>query len=364
MTALGESIRRLFPPLRVGRKLWTAMAVLVVYGLVVSAIISIEHLPDIEWGAESTVLNGLVLSFLIAFRNNHAYDRWWEARKLWGQLTNVSRNFCLKIQTLDNVAARDREAVAQLIITFDQELTSHLRRPYGSDEDQRRAMQGEDLDHEPLRVAGRIYELIALWHRQGLIDGWALLWLDGEIRSLMDICGACERIRNTPLSASYRALLRHGIAIYLAVAPFYLIEDTGIAGFPMFILAAYFLLGIELVAEEIEEPFGAGGDNLPLDRYCSNIERSVRKIIATLDNRLTGDAATASPDGSSQSRPERTPPSAASIPTDDPKLSAAGRAGAAPARTVPHHCPDEDGAGSTDGPASGSPGPEPHEREG
>ena len=59
-----------------------------------------EHLPPIDWGAESTVLNGLVLGFLIAFRNNHAYDRWWEARKLWGQLINESRNLCLKVQAL------------------------------------------------------------------------------------------------------------------------------------------------------------------------------------------------------------------------------------------------------------------------
>ena len=61
------------------------------------------------------------------------------------------------------------------------------------------------------------------------------------------------------------------MAMYLVIAPFYLIDDTGIYGFPMFVLAAYFLLGIELVAEEIEEPFGPGGDNLPLERYCATI---------------------------------------------------------------------------------------------
>ena len=96
------------------------------------------------------------------------------------------------------------------------------------------------------------------------------------------LCGACEKIRNTPLPSSYRALLRHGIALYLAITPFYLIEDIGLAGLPMFILAAYFLLGIELVAEEIEEPFGAGGDNLPLERYSMTIETSAREILGAL----------------------------------------------------------------------------------
>ncbi len=73
--------------------------------------------------------------------------------------------------------------------------------------------------------------------------------------------------------------MRHGIALYLAVTPFYLIDDIGLAGLPMFVLAAYFLLGIELVAEEIEEPFGAGGDNLPLERYVATIHDSVREIL-------------------------------------------------------------------------------------
>ena len=88
-----------------------------------------------------------------------------------------------------------------------------------------------------------------------MLDGWSLLWLDGHVKSLMDICGACERIRYTPLSSSYRALLRHGIALYVLISPFYLIEDIGPSSFPLFVLAAYFLLGIEMVAEEIEEPF-------------------------------------------------------------------------------------------------------------
>ncbi len=132
--------------------------------------------------------------------------------------------------------------------------------------------------HRPIQIAGAIYDAVFKWKQDGQIDGWTMLMLDGQIKSFMDICGACERIRNTPLSSSYRALLRHGIALYLLITPFYLIEDIGLAGLPTFLLAAYFLLGIELVAEEIEEPFGTGGDNLPLERYCATIRDSVREV--------------------------------------------------------------------------------------
>jgi ion channel-forming bestrophin family protein len=279
MAALREAIRRLFPPLKVRSKLWGSMVVLTIYGLLVSVAISIEHLPHIDWGAESAVLNGVVLSFLIAFRNNHAYDRWWEARKLWGQLVNENRNLCLKVRSLVGVEAADREAIGRLVIAFAEALKDHLRRRDGSDEPRPEDETKGGRVHEPICVAGAILDTVLRWQGEGRIDGWGLLWLDGQVKSLMDICGACERIRNTPLSSSYRALLRHGLALYLALAPFYLIEDTGLAGFPMFELAAYFLMGIELVAEEIEEPFGAGGDNLPLERYCATIATSVHEIL-------------------------------------------------------------------------------------
>ena len=281
MVAFWGSLRRLFPPLKVRAKLWPMMLILAVYGMLVSKAIEYEHLPNIEWGAESTVVNGLALSFLIGFRNNHAYDRWWEARKLWGQLINENRNLCLKVRSLTGIDAADREAVGRLIITFAEALKDNLRQGGGRDSSPAEIETEAEWRHQPSRAAHGILETVVRWQREGRIDGWGLLWLDGQVKSLMDICGACERIRNTPLSSSYRALVRHGIAIYLAIAPFYLIEDTGLSGLPMFVLAAYFLVGIELVAEEIEEPFGPGGDNLPLERYCLTIANSVHEILET-----------------------------------------------------------------------------------
>jgi ion channel-forming bestrophin family protein len=281
MAALREALRRLFPPLKVRATLWSSMVLLAVYGLLVGYAIWFEHLPPIEWGAESTVVNGLALGFLIGFRNQHAYDRWWEARKLWGQLINENRNLCLKVRSLLGVGATDRVAVGRLVIAFAEALKDHLRRSDGSDDAVAEMEKKGEWAHQPSQVAGALVDTVARWQREGHIDGWGVLWLDGQVKCLMDICGSCERIRNTPLSSSYRALLRHGIALYLAIAPFYLIEDTGLYGFPMFILAAYFLMGIELVAEEIEEPFGAGGDNLPLERYCATIATSVNEILET-----------------------------------------------------------------------------------
>ena len=119
MAALLAAIRNLFPPLLIRRRLLTSVILLAIYGWAVNEFVVFEHLPHIEWGAESTVLNGLVLGFLISFRNNHAYDRWWEARKLWGQLINESRNLCLKVRALPEIASDERQAMGRLVIAFD-----------------------------------------------------------------------------------------------------------------------------------------------------------------------------------------------------------------------------------------------------
>jgi putative membrane protein len=281
MGYFAAATRRLFPPLKIKAKLFIAIALLTIYGMAVKRTVDAEHLPKIEWGAESTILNGLVLSFLVAFRNKHAYDQWWEARKLWGNLINESRNLLLKVRALDVIDPAERDRLAALVIGFGRALKRHLRRRATLTANSTDTSPTADQAHEPLKIAGDIYETVARWHRRGWLDGWTLLWLDAQVKGLIEICGGCERIQNTPLSTSYRALLRHAIVIYLLVSPFYLFEDTdtGFAGFSVFLLAAYFLWGIETVAEEIEDPFGTRGDDLPLERYCDSIETSAREIL-------------------------------------------------------------------------------------
>jgi ion channel-forming bestrophin family protein len=279
MAAILEAIRRLFPPLMVKRRLLFFVILVAIYGAFVYEVVEIEHLPHIDWGAESTIMNGLVLGFLLSFRNNHAYDRWWEARKLWGQLVNDSRNLALKIRALTTIEESDRQAIGSLLIQFANTLEQHLRRENVPTNLPRETVAPPKRLHEPTSVVAEIYQTLSRWRQAGSLDGWSLLWLDGHVKSLMDICGACERIRYTPLSSSYRALLRHGIAVYVVISPFYLIEDTGPSSYPVFIMAVYFLLGIEMVAEDIEEPFQAGGDNLPIERYAATIESSVREIL-------------------------------------------------------------------------------------
>ena len=91
----------------------------------------------------------------------------------------------------------------------------------------------------------------------------------------MDICGGCERIRNTPVPSSYRALLYYGIFLILVLAPVFLVQEAGYWSVPTMAILTYFVGGVGIVANHIEEPFGEDAEDLPLEDYCRTIEDSV-----------------------------------------------------------------------------------------
>ncbi len=273
------SLRGLLPPLPVAPKLLLAVGGVAVYGWLVGLFFRRFNFPQTDLGEGVTVLNGIVLGVLLVFRNNAAYDRWWEGRKLWGQLINDTRNLCLMSRTL--AAPEDEEAneMARALIGFAHALRLHLRGDAtlaevpGFEGDPRRPA------HVPAFLARLVYDRIAGWRVAGRIDGFALKALLDVARGLMDTCGACERIRNTPLAHSYRALLRHGTLLYMALAPIYTVCAFGLWGLPVLVLVFYFVIGLEIAAQDIEDPFGRDGDDLNLGSYCKVVESSVAELL-------------------------------------------------------------------------------------
>ena len=145
----------------------------------------------------------------------------------------------------------------------------------------------------PSYLAGQIYARVAAWKRTGYIDEATLRILDPHMRALLDICGACERIKNTPLSASYKGMLRAGIAANIVISPWYTLTETGMWGIPVFLLVCFFLLGVELIDSHIEEPFGLDRDDLELDQYCRTIRQSIEQVFPIAHNGLADAASIA-----------------------------------------------------------------------
>ncbi|HEX3150270.1 MAG TPA: bestrophin family protein [Gemmataceae bacterium] len=279
--SFGAFVRIIWPPLPVWRRLDLAVTAVAIYTTVVVLIdLAIDiHLPD--WSGASTFLNALVLGILLAFRNKEAYDRWWEGRKLWGQLINDSRSLSAKLAALAQLSAVARGEVGRLIPGFAVALKNRLR-----DESDLRRIPGFETEtaeppHVPLYLFARLTALLQRERSAGRLSEVDLLTLDPHVRGLMDVCGACERIKSSPLPLSYRSLLKHGLIIYLTTTPWLVADHLGWWSIPVVSLFTYFLLGVELTAEDVEEPFGRDGDDLSLSTYCETIRRSTEQVFAS-----------------------------------------------------------------------------------
>ncbi len=229
--------------------------------------------------ASGAAYGSFILGVLLVFRTNSAYDRWWEARKLWGQLTNETRNICIKVDAFSRSDSATLLQFARLLIAFPYALKDHLRS--GCKLNQVPGFQSATKlpRHVPFYIADQLYKHALDLQRSRDINSFEQLQLNNHIQTFMDICGSCERIRYSPVAKSYRQILRHGIALNIFGLPWYLAPDFHLWTVPIVMTAAYFMIGLELIAEDIEEPFGQGDDNLPLERYCKTIEESVIDMV-------------------------------------------------------------------------------------
>lgn len=221
-----------------------------------------------------------MVGLLLVFRTNAAYNRWWEARTLWGTLVNASRNLAVKLATLGAIPRPQVDAAGSLIVAFARALKEHLRdRP----PDQVAAHVGwpVEVQHVPANLVHRLYSLVGEWKAAGAIDGDELRVFDRELAKLLDVCGGCERILRTRIARSYRAFARQCVLLHLFAMPWGIVHEFQWWTIPLTVITAYFMLGLEIVAEHVEEPFGFDEDDLDLDGMCAAIDRSVHEILET-----------------------------------------------------------------------------------
>nr|WP_294943852.1 bestrophin family ion channel [uncultured Mucilaginibacter sp.] len=262
------------------RELFPLMTCVSIYaGVVTFFLIDFFHVP------ETTILKkviyvhqtiGFVFSLLLAFRINSAYDRWWEGRKIWGSLTNNSRNLALKLR---HIITENEFAFFNYAIPFySRSLRDHLRDIYQPEHQS--FISIDPKKHVPNQVASAIIKEVYRLNKEGQINPEQLVSITTEITSFTDNCGACERIKKTPIPFSYSVFIKKFIFTYIMTLPFTWAFDLKyfimpIIGFILFVFAS-----IELIAEEIEDPFGFDANDLPVDNICENIEKHVGEIFA------------------------------------------------------------------------------------
>lgn len=263
------------------RTLWPLMLSVAAF----SGLIAYVELNYLKLGESVHVQNigmmhsllGLVISLLLVFRTNTSYDRWWEGRKLLGALTNVSRNFAIKIKSL-RLDESHIEFFEYGIPKFAFALKEHLREKqyFGKNSF---LIEVDGGKHIPNQVAAslsmRVYDLL----KEGLISQEQLIILSADIQQFTDICGGCERIKKTPIPFSYSVFIKKFVFVYVLTLPIGWVFSLGyfVVAIVPFIL--YVLASLELIAEEIEDPFGLDANDLPVDTICDNIEKHIGEIL-------------------------------------------------------------------------------------
>jgi len=227
-------------------------------------------------------LIGFVISLLLVFRTNTAYDRWWEGRKKIGELVNTTRNLAVKLSVLlpdsDN-----RSFFKRMIPNFAFAAKEHLREGVLFDELQ--LSEGEynllsKKDHVPLAISEQLYSRIIELKRQGKFTEEEFIVLDKNLNALMDIVGACERIKNTPIPYSYSLFIKKFIFIYVTTLPLAFVTQFGYFSALIATFVFYILVSMEVLAEEIEEPFGRDDNDLPMETICEKIKINIIEVLA------------------------------------------------------------------------------------
>lgn len=222
-------------------------------------------------------LLGFVISLLLVFRTNTAYDRWWEGRKLWGAVVNDSRNLATLFSTME-LKETERKKFAELLILFSATMKSHLRGEKITDLNEFKEVA--IATNQPLWSAKQLQSELYRLLKEQRIDTVQWMHLNKLTANLIDSLGACERIQNTPIPFSYSLFFKKFIFIYVVTMPLAFVEPFQYWSVLISTFVFYALVSMEILAEEIEDPFGTDENDLPLDDICARIEQNVNQILS------------------------------------------------------------------------------------
>lgn len=226
---------------------------------------------------------GAALGLLLVFRNNTAYDKWWEARKEIGGLVNVTRNMAISLNGFLPHDSKEKFYLANLVSGFAFAMKGHLRNHVKLQEME--GLNEQDMEtiknskNKPTIIANIIMSKVEDLWKNKLISDIQQQILVMQINTMVDILGKCERIRNTPIPFAYAFLLKFFIILYVLILPFGLLEELRWAAIPLVVILYFILMSIVLTAEEIEEPFGKDLNDLPMEELTKNIKNNVQEIV-------------------------------------------------------------------------------------
>jgi ion channel-forming bestrophin family protein len=279
-----EPNKNWFRDIRMLTTSWTMHKIF--YGVMMSGASSIIicgglYFLDIHPALHSGIFSllGIVLSILLVFRTNTAYDRWYEGRRLWGSLVNNTRQLAIMLEaSLPKDDKESRNFFARHISNFGIALKEHLRKGTKLEELELTAEEIAELktkSHIPNHIAYLIFAKMQTIYRAGVFTDADIINLKVQHQVLTDVMGACERIKKTPIPFSYAVYIKTFISAYILMLPFGLFEDFQFYSVPLTMFLGFAMIGVELMAQEIEDPFGLDCNDLSTGDIANTIKNNV-----------------------------------------------------------------------------------------
>ena len=246
--------------------------------LLASAIVLVEILHPSSFtkvNATPFTLLGLSLSIFMSFRNNACYDRWYEARKAWGEVIVHVRSILRETHIIRELP--QRRPLLFNLCGFAHALNARLRR-----EDEAAASRAwvypkpdAQVPDYSAQILHQIGEQCSDLQQTAELSEWRYMLLANHLTSLTQAQAVCERIKNTPLPFPYTLLLHRTIYLFCILLPFAMAEPLGWLT-PLFTaIVSYTFFGLDAIADELEDPFGRDENDLPTDALVRTIERDI-----------------------------------------------------------------------------------------
>lgn len=228
-----------------------------------------------------TAILGTAVSLLLAFRTSQSYDRWWEARKVWGAIVNDSRTFVRQlIQFISEENEKDIKDFAERQVIWTFALGESLRKQPFSESVQKYLLanniKGTNIPNALLDAHAKQIVQLA---KQGKISEFQVMQLNNTLAGLCNSMGMCERIKNTIFPKAYSLLLHSLIYVFTFLLPFGLDDDKLLVEIALTILIPVIFISIEKTAIIMQDPFENSPVDIPVTALAQTIENNIKQMI-------------------------------------------------------------------------------------
>jgi len=229
-------------------------------------------------------LLGIALAIFLGFRNSVSYERYWEARKLWGAVLNDTRTLARQVTSLSNADLATQTAFVHTLIAYVHALRAQLRNTDAAS-DLARLLSPDDLAavlparYRPAMILMQLGQQLRQLRLQRQIPPVLCAAMDRHLGQLNDSLGGCERIAGTPIPFAYTVIVHRTTYLYSFLLPFGLVSSLGLLAPVIVAFVSYTFFALEALAEEIQEPFGLEPHDLALDAMSAMIEATLRESL-------------------------------------------------------------------------------------